>query len=104
MAQPVARSFPISRKPEQLEIARLMREDHEAQSRRDILKKPQPPSRRNRREARFHCEAPGDLAGGAVVRGARCLATPGQCSDGKLLLVAETERTASKNISNERRG
>jgi transposase-like protein len=38
-------------KPEQLEIAR-----------------------RNRREVRFCCEAPGDLAGGLVVRGARCLA------------------------------
>jgi len=33
-----------------------------------------PTSRRNRREVRFHCEAPGDLAGGLVVRGARCLA------------------------------
>ena len=33
-----------------------------------------PTSRRNRREVRFDCEAPGDLAGAMVVRGARCLA------------------------------
>jgi transposase-like protein len=43
-------------KPEQLEIAQLKREVT------------------NRREVRIHCEAPGDLAGGMVVRGARCLA------------------------------
>src|SRR6266542_1277646 len=44
-------------KPEQLEVARL-----------------NPTSRKNRHEVQFHCEAPGDLAGGLVVRGARCLA------------------------------
>jgi transposase-like protein len=61
-------------KPEQLEIARLKREVTKLKAERDILKKPRPTSRRNRREVRFHCEAPGDLAGGLVVRGARCLA------------------------------
>src|SRR6059058_1211281 len=60
-------------KPEQLEIARLKREVTKLKAERDILKKPRPTSRRNRREVRFHCEAPGDLAGGLVVRGARCL-------------------------------
>src|ERR1700674_4412459 len=44
---------------------------------------PRPTSRRNRREVRFRCEAPGDLAGGMVVRGARCLA-------GWLLCLADT--------------
>ena len=61
-------------KPEQLEIAQLKREVIRLKAERDILKKPRPTSRRNRREVRFHCEAPGDLAGGLVVRGARCLA------------------------------
>lgn len=62
-------------KPEQLEITRLKREVIRLKAERDILKKkPQPTSRRNRCEVRFHCEAPGDLAGGLVVRGARCLA------------------------------
>jgi transposase len=61
-------------KPEQLEIARLKREVTKLKAERDILKKPRPTSRRNRCEVRFHCEAPGGLAGGLVVRGARCLA------------------------------
>src|SRR5215210_3889628 len=61
-------------KPEQLEIARLKRDVIKLKAERDILKKPRPTSRRNRREVRFHCEAPGDLASGMVVRGARCLA------------------------------
>ena len=61
-------------KPEQLEIARLKREVIKLKAERDIVKKPRPTSRRNRREVRVHCEAPGDLAGGLVVRGARCLA------------------------------
>src|SRR6516164_917268 len=65
-------------KPEQLEIARLKREVAKLKAERDILK-----SRRNRREVRFHCEAPGDLAGGVVMRGARCLA-------GWLLCLADT--------------
>ena len=51
-------------KPEQLEIARLKREVTKLKAERDILK----------REIRFRCEAPRDLAGGLVVRGARCLA------------------------------
>src|SRR3984893_11330318 len=70
-------------KPEQLEIARLKREVAKLKAERDILKKPRPTSRRNRREVRFHCEAPGDLAGGVVMRGARCLA-------GWLLCLADT--------------
>ena len=61
-------------KPEQLEISRLKREVVRLKAERDILKKPRPTSRRNRYEVRFHCEAPGGLAGGVVVRGARCLA------------------------------
>src|SRR5260370_42700901 len=81
-------------KPEQLEIARLKREVTKLKAERDILSvrirspanrdqgsadgcflgKPRPTSRRNRREVRFHCEAPGGLAGRLVVRGARCLA------------------------------
>ena len=61
-------------KPEQLEIARLKREVTKLKAERDILKKPRPTSRRNRREVLLHCEAPGDLASGMVVRGARCLA------------------------------
>ena len=70
-------------KPEQLEIAQLKREVIRLKAERDILKKPRPTSRRNRREVRIHCEAPGDLAGGMVVRGARCLA-------GWLLCLADT--------------
>src|SRR3954453_2373459 len=70
-------------KPEQLEIAQLKREVTKLKAERDILKKPRPTSRRNRREVRFRCEAPGDLAGGVVVRGARCLA-------GWLLWLADT--------------
>ena len=61
-------------KPEQLEIARLKREVAKLKAERDIQKKPRPTSRGNRREVRFYCEAPADLAGGLVVRGARCLA------------------------------
>jgi transposase len=61
-------------KPEQAEIARLKREVLKLKAERDILQKPRPTSRRNRREVLLHCEAPGDLAGGLVVRGARCLA------------------------------
>jgi transposase-like protein len=70
-------------KPEQLEIAQLQREVIKLKAERDILKKPRPTSRRNRREVRLHREAPGDLAGGMVVRGARCLA-------GWLLCLADT--------------
>ena len=70
-------------KPEQLEIAQLKREVIRLKAERDILKKPRPTSRRNRREVRFHCEAPGDLAGAMVVRGARCLA-------GWVLCLADT--------------
>ena len=61
-------------KPEQLEIAQLKREVARLKAERDILKKPRPTSRRNRCEVRFHSEAPGDLARGMVMRGARCLA------------------------------
>ena len=61
-------------KPEQLEIAQLKREVIKLKAERDILKKPQPASRRNRREIRFHRETPGDLASGLGMRCARCLA------------------------------
>ena len=61
-------------KPEHAEIMRLKREVTRLKAERDILKKPRPTSRRNRRDVRLHREAPGDLAGGVVVRGARCLA------------------------------
>jgi transposase-like protein len=47
-------------KPEQLEIARLKREVIKLKAERDILKKARPTSRRNRREVRLHCEAPGE--------------------------------------------
>jgi len=69
-------------KPEQLEIARLKREVIKLKTERDILKKPRPTSRRNRREVLLHSEAPGDLARGLDARGARCLA-------GWLLWLAE---------------
>jgi len=52
-------------------IARLKREVAKLKAERDIQKKPRPTSRRNRREVRLHREAPGDLAGGTVMRGAR---------------------------------
>ena len=70
-------------KPEQLEIARLKREVIKLKAERDILKNPRPTSRRNHCEVLLHCEAPGDLAGGVVMRGARCLA-------GWVLCLADT--------------
>ena len=74
---------PGQMKPEQLEIARLKREVIKLKAERDILKKPRPTSRRNRREVRLHCEAPGDLGRGLDMRGARCLA-------GRVLCLADT--------------
>jgi transposase-like protein len=56
-------------KPEQLEIAHLKREVARLNAERDIQKKPRPTSRRNQHEVCLHREAPGDLAGGMVVRG-----------------------------------
>ena len=70
-------------KPEQLEIARLKREIIKLKAERDILKKPRPTSRRNRREVLLHSEAPGDLGRELDVRGARCLA-------GRVLCLADT--------------
>lgn len=55
-------------KPEQQEIQRLRREVAKLKAERDILKKPQPSSRRKRHEVRLHREAPGDLAGGMAMR------------------------------------
>src|SRR6266516_549071 len=100
-------------KPEQLEIARLKREVTKLKAERDILKNVRGSfsscghrnglryvlsaprgSRRNRREVRFHCEAPGDLAGGLVVRGARCLA-------GWVLCLADT---TAQSAQPKRRG
>ena len=76
-------------KPEQAEIARLKREVAKLKAERDILKKPRPTSRGNRREVRFHCEAPGILGRGLDVRGARCLA-------GWLLCLADTAAQQAK--------
>ena len=71
-------------KPEQLEIAQLKREVIKLKAERDILKKSRGLLREGiRREVRLHREAPGDLAGGMVVRGARCLA-------GWVLCLADT--------------
>ena len=77
-------------KPEQLEIAQLKREVAKLKAERDILKKPRPTSRRNRREVWFCCEAPGGLAGGLVVRGARCLA-------GWVLCLADTTAQSTQS-------
>src|SRR5437660_3148194 len=66
-------------KPEQLEIARLKREVIKLKAERDILKKPRPTSRRNRREVRFHREGTGGsgrrngCAGRSVSRGVGCM-------------------------------
>ena len=79
-------------KPEQLEIAQLKREVIKLKAERDILKKPRPTSRRNRREVRLHREAPGDLAGGMVVRGARCLAGWVLCLADTTALSAQPKR------------
>jgi transposase len=67
-----AQAFPdqVQTKPEQAEIARLKREMTQLKAERDIEKKPRPTSRRNRREVLLHHEAPGNLTGGMVVRGA----------------------------------
>ena len=70
-------------KPEQLEIARLKREVIKLKAERDILKKAAAYFAKESREVLLHCEAPGDLAGGVVVRGARCLA-------GWVLCMADT--------------
>jgi transposase len=70
-------AFPGNGQMKQLEITRLKREVAKLKAERDILKKPRPTSRRNRREVLLHCEAPGDLGRGLDVRGARCLAGGG---------------------------
>ena len=61
-------------KPEQAELARLRREVLKLKAERDILKKPRPTSRRRCYEVRLHRDTPRDMAGGMVMRGARCLA------------------------------
>lgn len=61
-------------KADQLEIERLRREVTKLKAERDILKKPRPTSPRSRSEVRLPREAPGELADGVVMRGARCLA------------------------------
>jgi hypothetical protein len=55
-------------KPEQLEIERLRREVQKQEAERDILKRPQPSSRRKRYEIRLHREASECLAGGMAVQ------------------------------------
>jgi hypothetical protein len=52
----------------------MKREVTKLKAERDILKKLRPTSRRGAYEVRLHREAPGNLAGGMDVRGARCLA------------------------------
>ena len=76
-------------KPVQREIARLKRKVTKLKAERDILKKPRPTSRKNRREVRFHREAPGDLAGELELRGARSLA-------GWLLCLTDTAAQQAK--------
>lgn len=67
-------------KPEQAEMERLRKEVVRLKMERDILKKkPRPTLRGSRCEIRLHCEAPGNLAGGCDVRGARCLAQRVPC-------------------------
>ena len=70
-------------KPEQAEIERLRREVAKLKAERDILKKAAAyvcaehsfaVTRRTRYDVLLRCEAPGDLAGGIPLRGARCLA------------------------------
>ena len=77
-------------KPEQLEIAQLRREVTKLKAERDILKKAAAYFAKDRREVRFHREAPGDLAGGMVVRGARCLA-------GWVLCLADTTAQSAQS-------
>lgn len=55
-------------KAEQQEIERLRREVARLKAERDILKRPQPSSRKKRHEVRLHREAPGGLAGGMAMR------------------------------------
>ena len=81
-------------KPGQLEIARLKREAPKLKAERDILKKPRPTSRRNRREVLLRREAPGNLAGGMVLRGARCLARLGDHAAG----AAEATRRSRPRV------
>ena len=77
-------------KPEQLEMARLKREVIKLKAERDILKKPRPTSRRNRREVLLHSEAPGDLGRELDVRGARCLAR-------RVLCLADTTAQSTQS-------
>ena len=67
----------------------LKREVIRLRAERDVQKKPRPTSCRNRGEVRFHREAPGDLAGGMVVRGTRCLA-------GWVLSLADTSTQSAQ--------
>jgi transposase len=60
-------------KPEQAEIERLRREVAKLKAERDILKKAAAYFAKER-DVRVRREAPGDLAGGYCLRGARCLA------------------------------
>jgi transposase len=55
-------------KPEQQEIERLRREVNKLRAERDILKRPQPSSRRKWHEVRLRREAPAQLAGGMAMQ------------------------------------
>jgi transposase-like protein len=79
-------------KPEQAEIARLKREVTKLKAERDILKKLRLTSRRNRREVRLYREAPGVMAGGLDVPGARCLARRVLCLAEAAAQQAQTNR------------
>ena len=74
LAQEEQDAFPSggNMKHEQAEIARLKKEVAKLKMERDLLKKPQPTSRRNRCEIRLHRETPRGLANELDVRG-----TPG---------------------------
>src|SRR5207244_10015250 len=61
-------------KPEQAEIERLRREVAKLKAERDILKKAAAYFAKDQSDVWVRCEAPGDLAGGFPLRGARCLA------------------------------
>jgi len=78
-------------KPEHAEIERLRREVQKLKAERDISRKPSPASRRTTHDVLLHREAPGDMAGGFDLRGARLACQP------RIEAAAQdTERVAGK--------